>query len=116
MTPRARAAADPGGVAGFGATPAVGPSAKLVPMTQPVYNVAHVLPWPSVGGTERATLRVAQAVEAEGFRSVAFCPGGESPVREMFRAAGFETAGYEGVPPSYLHPRAFLRNSFRLAR
>jgi glycosyltransferase involved in cell wall biosynthesis len=85
-------------------------------MTQPVYNVAHVLPWAAVGGTEVATLRIAQAVESAGFRSVAFCPGGGEPVRELFRAAGFETAEYEAVPPSYLHPRAFLRNSLALAR
>jgi glycosyltransferase involved in cell wall biosynthesis len=85
-------------------------------MKKPVYNVAHVLPWPSVGGTELATLRIAQAVESAGFRSVAFCLAEGQPVRELFRAAGFETARYEGVPPSYLHPRAFLRNSLALAR
>ena len=85
-------------------------------MTQPVYNVAHVLPWPSVGGTEWATLRVAQAVEAEGFRSVAFCLTGAGPVREMFRAAGFETAEYEAVEPSYRRPKDYLRASWRLAR
>ena len=85
-------------------------------MTQPPYTVAHVLPWPSIGGTERATLSVAQAVEPLGFGSVAFCLKDARPVAEMFRAAGFEAAEYEGVPPSYLHPRAFLRNSFALAR
>lgn len=85
-------------------------------MTQPPYTVAHVLPWPSIGGTEQATLRVAQAVEPLGFGGVAFCLKGASDLGGMFRAAGFETAEYEAVPPSYLHPRAFLRNSFALAR
>jgi glycosyltransferase involved in cell wall biosynthesis len=85
-------------------------------MKKPVYNVAHVLPWPSVGGTELATLRIAQAVEPSGFRGVAFCLAEAEPVRELFRAGGFETVAYEPVPPSYLHPRAFLRNSLALAR
>jgi glycosyltransferase involved in cell wall biosynthesis len=85
-------------------------------MTHTPYTVAHVLPWPSIGGTEQATLRVAQAVEPLGFRSVAFCLKGAHALGGMFRAAGFETAEYEAVPPSYLHPRAFLRNSFTLAR
>lgn len=85
-------------------------------MTHTPYTVAHVLPWPSIGGTEQATLRVARAVEPLGFRSVAFRLKGAHALGEMFRAAGFETAEYEAVPPSYRHPRAFLRNSFALAR
>lgn len=80
------------------------------------YHIAHVLPWPAVGGTEHATLRIAQLVEGEQFRSTAFCPGGASPVREMFAASGFPTVAYAGVEPSYRRPAEFLRSSFQLAR
>jgi glycosyltransferase involved in cell wall biosynthesis len=79
------------------------------------YRIAHILPWPSVGGTEHATLRIARAVEGEGFKSIAFCLGSESPVREMFAAGGFETVTYTGVEPSYRRPGGFLKSSFRLA-
>lgn len=80
------------------------------------YHIAHVLPWSSVGGTEHGTLRIAQAVGGELFRSTAFCPGGASAVREMFAAGGFDTAGYSAVAPSYRHPKEFLRASVGLAR
>lgn len=85
-------------------------------MPTPPYHIAHVLPWPAVGGTEHATLRIAQALEGEQFRSVAFCPGAASPVRALFGAGGFETAVYDAVEPSYRHPSEFLRSTFRLAR
>lgn len=80
------------------------------------YNIAHILPWPSVGGVEQATLRIAQSVEGAEFRSVAFCLGNAAPVKEMFAASGFETTEYEAVEPSYRRPKDFLRASFRLSR
>lgn len=80
------------------------------------YNIAHILPWPSIGGVEQATLRIAQGVESAQFKNIAFCLPGPVPVREMFAAAGFETSVYQAVDPSYRRPRAFLRASFELAR
>jgi glycosyltransferase involved in cell wall biosynthesis len=93
-----------------------GPSAAPVLMTKPVYNVAHVLPWPSVGGTELATLRIARAVGGEQFAHTAFCLKGADAVRELFEGGGFETAEYEAVEPSYRRPKNYLRASWRLAR
>ena len=80
------------------------------------YHIAHMLPWPTVGGTEHATLRIARAVGGERLKSTAFCPGDGSPVREMFAASGFDTVGYRAVAPSYRHPKDFLRVSLGLAR
>lgn len=80
------------------------------------YTIAHIMPWTSVAGTEQATLRIAEGVEGPQFKSVAFCLDGSTPVSEMFAAAGFETAGYRAVEPSYRRPKAFLRASFQLAR
>lgn len=85
-------------------------------MRKQVYNIAHVLPWSSVGGVEQATLRIAQAVEADGFRSTAFCLPDSSLVSDLFASSNFETGVYEGVLPSYRHPVAHLRASLRLAR
>lgn len=79
-------------------------------------KIAHVLPWPTVGGSEVATLRVAQAARGRGFESVAFCVDADSPVATLFREAGFEVAEYEPVEPSYRHGARFLVGSFRFSR
>jgi glycosyltransferase involved in cell wall biosynthesis len=80
------------------------------------HKIAHILPWSSLGGTEYATLRIAETLEGGRFTSVLFCPGTNTPVKKMFASAGFETVSYEAVEPSYRHPRPFLRASFKLAR
>ncbi len=85
-------------------------------MLKKPYHIAHILPWPSIGGVEQATFRIAQAVEGERFKSVAFCLGGAAPVIDLFASSGFETAVYKAVDPSYRHPASFLRASFSLAR
>lgn len=85
-------------------------------MSKSRYQIAHVLPWPGVGGVERATLRIAQAVTGSEFKHVAFCLKGATPVREMFETAGFETVEYEAAEPSYRHPKDYLRASWQLAR
>ncbi len=85
-------------------------------MRQRPYHIAHLLPWPSVGGVECATLRIAQAVGDAEFRSTAFCLDQAPLVRNFFESAGFETRTYEPVPPSYRHPTNHLRESLRLAR
>lgn len=85
-------------------------------MTQTVYHIAHVLPWPSVGGTELATLRIASATGGGQFRHTAFCLKGGVPVRELFTAEGFETVDYEATEPGYRRPKSYLRASWRLAR
>lgn len=78
------------------------------------FHIAHVLPWSTVGGTERATLKIAQSVQGL-FTHTAFCHGGRGPVQQMFAVNGFETVEYDAIEPSYRHPQ-FLAASFRLAR
>ena len=79
------------------------------------FHIAHILPWATFGGTEHATLRIAQTSEGENFRSVAFCAA-NSPVREMFNGAGFATVAYAGVEPSYRHALNYFQSSLKLAR
>lgn len=78
--------------------------------------IGHILPWNAVGGTELATLRIAQAVQSEGFDSVMFCRADAPEVRRFFADHGFETASYDGL--AFLPGRltAFLRGTMRLAR
>ena len=83
--------------------------------TEP-YNVAHVMPWVAVGGTEHATLRIARATAGAGFGHVMFCRRDAPEVRDFFEAEGFETAAYDPVEPSYRRAHAYARDSYRLAR
>src|SRR2546430_6752367 len=84
-------------------------------MTKAHTNIAHILPWPSVGGTEQATLRLAQAVEAR-YQSKIFCLDQAVAVRNLFADAAFETISYEPITPSYRHLKSFLRDSYVLAQ
>jgi glycosyltransferase involved in cell wall biosynthesis len=77
--------------------------------------IAHILPWPTIGGVERATLRIAEALPAEHFRHVFFCVRGATPIKEVIAAAGYEVSEYEPAQVSYRHPGPFLHASRELA-
>lgn len=78
-------------------------------------RVAHVLPWPTVGGTEIATLRIVKALDGAGFEHVAFCTTDAAAVESFFHAAGVATTTYRSVDLSYRRPGPFLKASFHLA-
>jgi glycosyltransferase involved in cell wall biosynthesis len=78
-------------------------------------TIAHVLPFPAVGGTEHATLRIAKAVDRSRFTSVPFCLQGADPVTALFADEGFQCATYEPAQPSYRRGREYLRASRALA-
>ena len=77
-------------------------------------NIAHILPWPAVGGTEHATLRVAQAVNGD-YHGKIFHLNGATELSALFSNAGFETIPYQPATPSYRHAGRFLRDSYALA-
>ncbi|MFQ5678383.1 MAG: glycosyltransferase [Gemmatimonadota bacterium] len=79
------------------------------------YRVAHILPWPGVGGTEHATLRVARVVEPDGATSTAFCRATAEPVAEFFESAGVETARWKLRHPLASEAPGFLSATLRLA-
>lgn len=80
------------------------------------YTIGHVLPYPSVGGTEHATLRIAKAIDPDRFASIGFCLPDAGPVSAFVSDAGIPCATYEPPVPSYRHGAAFLRSSLVLAR
>ena len=86
-----------------------------MPHSGPI-RVGQVLPWPSIGGVERASVRIAEAIEPLGFESVAFCAGERTAVFEEFTTHGVEAVGYAPAEVSYRHPGTFLRSSLALAR
>jgi glycosyltransferase involved in cell wall biosynthesis len=80
------------------------------------FTIAHVLPFPSVGGTEHATVRIAEAVDPCRFGSIAFCLRDAEPVRALFEERGIACFAYDPPVPSYRHGVSFLRSSLALAR
>jgi glycosyltransferase involved in cell wall biosynthesis len=80
-----------------------------------VATIAHILPFPTIGGTEHATLRIARAVDPSRFRSVAFTTAGADQVRTFFAQAGVEAVGYRPPVHSYRRAAAFVRDSAKLA-
>lgn len=83
-------------------------------MTTP-RTIAHILPWPSPGGTEHGVLRLARAIDSSRFRSVAFCLPDAAPVRELFERAGISCTVYEPAAHSYTRAMPFVRASLALA-
>jgi glycosyltransferase involved in cell wall biosynthesis len=77
-------------------------------------TVAHLLPWPGIGGTEHATLRIARAAAERGYRSIAFYRKDSPVVGEFFRDSGLETVPYELAELSARRPLPFVRNTFAL--
>jgi glycosyltransferase involved in cell wall biosynthesis len=78
-------------------------------------RIGHVLPWPSVGGVEFATLAIANIVDSLGIKSVAFCLKDSTLVSNLFTQKGVETDYYQPSDPSYRHPKNYLAASFHLA-
>jgi glycosyltransferase involved in cell wall biosynthesis len=77
-------------------------------------TVAHLLPWPGIGGTEHATLRIARAAAERGYRNVAFYRKDSPVVGEFFGDAGLETVPYEPAELSARHPLPFARSTMAL--
>ncbi|HET6979223.1 MAG TPA: glycosyltransferase family 4 protein [Pyrinomonadaceae bacterium] len=85
-------------------------------MSKQHIRIGHVLPWPSVGGVELATLAIAKTMESRGVESVAFCLENSTLVSDLFVQKGFATEYYRPSEHSYRHPKNYLAASVQLAR
>ena len=77
--------------------------------------VAHILPFPSVGGTEQATLRIMKAVEPYGYSGVAVLLADTEEMRRFFGDAGRTVLGWREPIPSLRHGKTFLAECRALA-
>jgi glycosyltransferase involved in cell wall biosynthesis len=77
-------------------------------------TIAHVLPWPGIGGTEHATLRIARAAAERGYGNIAFYRQDSPVVGEFFRDAGLKTVPYALAELSVRRPLPFARNTLAL--
>lgn len=84
-------------------------------MDKRAYKIAHILPWPNVGGTEIATLRLIKSTKGSEYENIAFVPEGADNVVGFFNRNGVETVEYRLRELSYHNPAPFLRASFKLA-
>jgi len=80
------------------------------------HTIAHILPFPAIGGTEHATLRIVQAVDSSRFAHVAFCLREAPAVLAHFNDAGIPAVLYDPPEPSYRNFREFWTRSRVLAR
>src|SRR5262245_29892379 len=79
------------------------------------YTIAHVLPFPSVGGTEHATLRIMKAADASRYTNLAFVSSESESVLTFFADAGIPCLSYEPADHSYRHAVTYWRASLALA-
>lgn len=79
-------------------------------------RIVHVLPWPTVGGTEIATLRIIQALARDEFTHLALCAQAASEADRFFSGAGVQTLPYAMPELSLRRPLPFLRSSLVFAR
>lgn len=73
-------------------------------------TIAHLLPWPTLGGVEIATIRL-MSTTADRYRHVAFCIRGSSDLISACREAGVEVVEYVPPQPSARHFGRFLAES-----
>lgn len=74
------------------------------------------MPFPNVGGTEKATLRLAEAAAHCGFENTIYCPRGACELKHFYHQNAFSTAIYDQIEPSYHHPLPYLRAAQALAQ
>ena len=79
-------------------------------------TVGHILPFHAVGGTEHATVRIAESVDSSRFRHVAFYVSGADPVRTFLEGRGLRAVPYDPPIPSYRHAVRFVRASLEMSR
>ncbi len=78
-------------------------------------TIAHLLPWPSIGGVEIATARIIEATRHQ-FRHIAFCMPNSAELRSLCEQSGAEVVSYVPPEPSLRHGVRFLKESLLVAR
>lgn len=78
-------------------------------------RVAHILPFPEIGGTEIGQVNVMLASRRLGIDSFAIVPEGGGTVASYVREAGFTAYPYASPQPSFRHGARFWRESGELA-
>lgn len=74
------------------------------------------MPFANIGGTEKATLRLAEAASHCGFENLIYCPREAQDLKSFYHEHCFSTASYDQVEPSYHHPTPYLRAAQCLAQ
>lgn len=78
--------------------------------------IAHLLPWPTIGGTEWGTVRLIQSVGSEEFSHLAFVPRGAMGLIDLCSRHGVDCVEYVAHEPSIRSGAPFFRASLALGR
>lgn len=79
--------------------------------------IAHIIPWTNIAGTELATIRLAEAARAEGYRNILYVPDlpGAEALEALCARHGLETTRYRQPVIRRSRPLPYLANTARLA-
>ena len=77
--------------------------------------VAHILPYPTIGGTEQATLRIMRAVEPHGVDGIAVFLYDSDDLRRFFGDANRRVMAWPAPEPSLRRGKSFYAESRALA-
>jgi glycosyltransferase involved in cell wall biosynthesis len=78
-------------------------------------RVGHILPYQAIGGTEHATLRLAQATRAAGYENTFFVLESADESADFFQQKGFEVVRYSRIELGLRTPQIYWRESKKLA-
>lgn len=79
-------------------------------------HIAHILPYTAIGGTEHATMRIAQATREAGFQNTIFVLPNCATIAEFFRKENFAVFEFPEIEPSFRHIEKYYADSKVLAR
>jgi glycosyltransferase involved in cell wall biosynthesis len=79
-------------------------------------RVGHILPYEAIGGTEHATLRLAQVTREAGFENTFFVLESAEESAEFFKREGFAVVRYRLIELGLRNPQNYWRESKKLAR
>ncbi len=79
-------------------------------------TIVHVLQWPTVAGTEIATLRMIRGLSSPEWRHLALCAGAPSQTSRFMEEGGVRACGYRMPDLSLRRPGPFFVASLRASR
>ncbi len=79
-------------------------------------TIVHVLQWPTVAGTEIATVRMIRGLSSPEWRHLALCAGAPSQTSRFMEDGGVPACAYQMPDLSFRRPGPFLAASLRASR
>lgn len=85
------------------------------PDTKPL-KIGHIMPYPGIGGTEHATLRMAKITETEGYQNHFLLPADFTELADFYRGQNFPVHFIDEIVPSIRHFWQYYSRSKKVAK